>query len=80
METALQSMPNSFEDKNAIGIGITISNIGDYEPLYNAIVRLGGLNQPIKKIDDFLKKNRIQAHTIGVRGTISVASGNLNVT
>ena len=83
METALQSMPNSFKDEDAYGIGMTVSNIGDYELLSDAIMRLGNAgfvsgNQ--KKVRDFLKRNRIVAHTIGVRGAMPIASGNMNVT
>lgn len=83
METALQNMPNSFKNDNSIGIGITVSNIGDYELLDNAVLRLGDMRSGAgdrKKVSDYLKRNRIVAHTIGVRGAMPIASGNMNVT
>lgn len=82
-QTALQNMPNSFESKDDIGLGITVTNIGDYETLDEAIMRIGNsglVSGPSKKVQDYLKNNRISSKTVGIRGAISTVSGNLNVT
>lgn len=84
VQTALQAMPNSFKNDSDFGLGITVSNIGDYDLLSDLILRMSGnnytANSPTKYVSDYIKRNRIPSEVIGLRGSISIASGNMNTT
>lgn len=84
VKTVLQAMPNSFKNDSNFGLGITVSNIGDYDLLSDLILRMSGnnytANSPTKYVNDYIKRNRIPAEVIGLRGSISIASGNMNAT
>lgn len=84
VKTALQAMPNSFKNDNNFGLGITVSNVGDYDLLSDLILRMSGnnytANSPTKYVSDYIKRNRIPSEVIGLRGSISIASGNMNTT
>lgn len=84
VKTVLQAMPNSFKNDSDFGLGITVSNIGDYDLLSDLILRMSGnnytANSPTKYVNDYIKRNRIPAEVIGLRGSISIASGNMNAT
>lgn len=84
VKTVLQAMPNSFKNDSDFGLGITVSNVGDYDLLSDLILRMSGnnytANSPTKYVNDYIKRNRIPAEVIGLRGSISIASGNMNAT
>lgn len=83
-ETALQSMPNSFKSDNNVGLGITVTNLGDYTPLDQTIMMVGGKsytkNSPSRIVNEYITNNRIPSETVGLRGAISTTNGNMNVT
>lgn len=83
-ETALQSMPNSVKnEKNEYGLR-EVTNVGDYNLLSNTVLRLGKHsftdNSSSTRIQNYLKQNSIKSTVTGVRGYMSTALGNLNVT